>query len=153
MIEEWQDDAEFLEKLHDPGYTYNQAVALVVERGTIFMMKENWTLPIEGMYSHIKSVATEFQLQKFAEVLAGLKQKHNHKRQMRKNLLRQMGLSRPESGGRFLEVSHIPIYKVAIQPRASQYPPHNHWIYEQEETGNPWRTHLVEGKMKDKTYE
>ena len=61
-----------------------------------------------------------------------------------------MGLSPSVSSGRFFEVNSIPIYKVAIPLRASEYPPHNHWIYEQEETGNQWRTHMAEGKMKDK---
>ena len=151
MIEEWQEDTEFLEKLCDSGKTYKQAVDLLEGRGTAFMRKNNWPfLPNTTIYSHTKSVATKFQLLKFAGILASIKQKHNHQRQMRKNLLGQMGLSSLESGGQFLEVNGIPIYKVAIRPRASQYPPHNHWVYEQEETGNQWRAHLAEGKMKDK---
>lgn len=150
MIEEWQDDTEFLEKLRDFRTTYRQAVDFLEEWGTAYMQKKNWTFPNEGMYQHITSVATQFQLLKFARILASIKQKHNYERQIRKNLLVEMGLHTPQSGSRFSEVNSIPIYKVAIQPRASQYPPHNHWVYEREETGNQWRMHLAVGKMKDK---
>jgi len=150
MIKEWQDDTELLRKLLDPNSTYRQAVALIEQRGTASMVAKNWTLPKEGMYAHVKSIAFEFQLLKFVEVLATIKRRFNHQRQKRKNLLREMGLSSPEPTGWFLEANRIPIYKVAVQSQENQYPPHNHWVYEQEEIGEQWRTHLLEGKMKDK---
>ena len=148
MIKEWQDDTELLRKLLVPDFPYREAVASTVRRGTAFMVAKNWTLPKEGMYAHVQSIAFEFQLLKFVAVLEAIKQRYNHQRQKRKNLLRDMRLSSPEPTGWFLAANRIPIYEVTVQSREIQYPPHNHWVYEQEDIGEQWRTHLLEGKMK-----
>ncbi|PUU76537.1 hypothetical protein B9Z19DRAFT_990265 [Tuber borchii] len=102
------------------------------------------------MYAYVKSIATKCQLLKFVTVLADLTKKKNHQRQIRKNLLKELGLSSPATGDQFSAGNNIPIYEVAIQSQECQYPPHHHWIYEQEDIGNQWRSHLVDGKMKDK---
>jgi len=114
------------------------------------MVGEDWTLPREGMYTHVKSIAIEFNLLKFVEVLITLKQHFNHEPQTRRNLLRQMGLSSPEPVGWFLQANSIQIHKVTMQSQGSQYPPHHNWIYETEEIGEQWHAHLIEGKLKDK---
>ena len=76
MIEEWQNDTQILEKLCDSGKTYKQAVDFLEGRGTAFMRKSNWPLiPNATIYSHIRSVATEFQLLKCARILASIKQR------------------------------------------------------------------------------
>jgi len=148
MIEEWQEDTAFLRKLLDPLATYQEAVTLIEKQGTTFMVGKDWTLPREGMYSHVKSIAIEFNLLKFVEVLTTLKQHFNHERT--RNLLRQMGLSSSNPTGWFLQANRIPVHMVTMQSQESQYPPHHNWIYETEEIGEQWRAHLVEGKLKDK---
>jgi len=85
------------------------------------------------MYSHVKSIATEFNLLKFVVVLTTLKQHFHHQCQTRKNLLFQMGLSSAELTGSFLQENRILVYRVAIQLQEGQYPPHHKWIYETEE--------------------
>ncbi|KAG0126489.1 hypothetical protein HOY82DRAFT_542595 [Tuber indicum] len=150
MNEEWQEDTNFLRKLLDSNTTYQDGVQLIEQQGISYMASKNWVLPKEGMYSHIKAVAIEFQLSKFVEVFQELTRKHNYRRQMRKNLLRQMGLSSPETGLQFLKANNISIIEVSFQTIKNQYPPHHAWIYEKEEIGDQWKCHLEEGKMHDK---